>query len=108
MLDITTRDGACHIRIDAELSIYHAAEYKPRLLAAIAQHPHTEINLAEVSELDCAGVQLLLLAKREALRRGHHLALVAHSHASQAAIDLLGLAGYFGDPLILEDARGSA
>lgn len=103
MIELIERDEGCEVRVDGEMTIYDAAVMKPVLLDAVARHAEIEINLAGVREMDSAGVQLLLLARREAQRRRVQLRLVAHSEASLEVIDLLGLAGYFGDPLILRE-----
>lgn len=89
------------LSIAGELCIYDAAELKPQLLQYLAQCNELEIDLAEVSEIDCSGFQLLYLLKREAKAGNKELRLVNHS---QAALDLLGLLNmeaYFGDPVIL-------
>ncbi|NTV11437.1 MAG: STAS domain-containing protein [Zoogloea sp.] len=100
----------CRLQPQGELSIYCAAEFKSALLDAQASSAALEINLAEVSELDTAGTQLLMLAKREALAAGKSLALVEHSPAVIEVFELLNLAGWFGDPLVLpaEPARRAA
>jgi anti-anti-sigma regulatory factor len=91
--------------IEGELTIFRAAELKPVLLADPAP---TEIDLSGVTELDSAGVQLLMLAKRTALAEGHALRLVGHSAPVIEVFELLNVAGYFGDPLVMESrAKGN-
>jgi anti-anti-sigma factor len=94
------------LALDGELTIYRAAELKERLLDALAATEAVlEIDLSGVDEIDTAGLQLLMLAKREAAACGRQLRLVAHSRAVLAAFDLLNLAGYFGDALLVEETR---
>ncbi|RFP17933.1 anti-sigma factor antagonist [Duganella sp. BJB488] len=81
--------SALRLRIDGEFSIYRAAELKEMVLAAVAQAPRLELDLSAVSELDTAGVQILLLARQAALARGHALRLVDSSAAVQATLALL-------------------
>jgi anti-anti-sigma factor len=88
--------------IDGELSIYRAAELKEALLAAVREHAAVEINLSGVTEFDTAGVQLLLLAKREALAAQRTLTLTRHSPAVVEVFALLDLVGHFGDPIALQ------
>lgn len=83
------------------MTIYHAAELKAPLLDSIARCREMEINLSEVVEMDTAGFQLLLLAKREAVRAGKSLRLVAHSPATLEVLDLYNMASYFGDPVVI-------
>ncbi|MBS4099593.1 MAG: STAS domain-containing protein [Sulfuricella sp.] len=94
-------DGVCRVLPAGEMTIYHAAEMKAPLLACIARCREMEINLSEVVELDTAGFQLLLLAKREAMRVGKPLRLVAHSPATLEVLDLFNMASYFGDPVVI-------
>lgn len=91
----------CRLRIGGELSIFGAAELKPRLLSLLAESRELEINLSDVAELDSAGFQLLYLLKREARAAGKELRLVAHSHATLEVLELLKMEAYFGDPVVL-------
>ncbi len=93
--------GAFPLAIEGELTIYRAAELKAVLLSVINTHPAVEVNLSAVSETDTAGVQLLMLAKRHAQQRGVRLSLCAHSPAVVDAFELLDLAAFFGDPLVV-------
>lgn len=92
------------LRIEGELTIYRAAELKPVVLDALARAPRTEIDLSGVTEIDTAGVQILMLAKRAAVADGRELRLVSHSAAVVDALQLLDLAAYFGDPLVVPSA----
>lgn len=95
--------------IEGELTIYRAAELKDALLAAVNLSPVLEVDLAGVTEIDSAGVQLLMLAKRSALQLERQLRLVAHSPAVLEVFELLDLAGWFGDPLLMAaDQRTAA
>ncbi len=96
-----TGDGVCRALLSGEMTIYHAAELKPALLDCIARCREIEFNLSEVVEIDTAGFQLLLLAKREAARVGKPLRLVAHSPATLEVLDLFNMASYFGDPVVI-------
>jgi len=87
------------LRLEGELTIYRAAEIKQLLLGA---QPATEVDLSGVTDLDSVGVQLLMLAKREALAQQREMRLVAHSQAVIDVFELLNLAAYFDDPLIME------
>ncbi|MGE5866138.1 MAG: lipid asymmetry maintenance protein MlaB [Rhizobacter sp.] len=89
------------LRLDGELTIYRAAELKETLLAAVREHPAVEVDLSGVTEFDTAGVQLLLLAKREALAAQRSLTLTRHSPAVVEVFELLDLVGHFGDPIAL-------
>ena len=89
------------LRIEGEFTIFRAAELKPVLLDEPAP---TEIDLSGVTEIDTAGVQLLMLAKKEALAAQRELRLVGHSPAVLEVFELLNVAAYFSDPLVMARA----
>lgn len=90
--------GTSLLRIDGEMTIYRAFELKQTLLAAVEASAAVEMDLAGVTELDTAGVQLLLLARKSAQAGQRELRLFALSPAVAEVLELLGLAAYFGDP----------
>ena len=71
------------------MTIYTCGELKPRLLEALAAHPEaTRLDLSHVVELDTAGLQLLLTARRYASDAGRELSL---ANPSRAVADVLEL-----------------
>lgn len=94
--------------IQGELSIYRATELKRALLAALTEAASLDIDLSGVTEIDTAGLQLLMLAKKTAQAQQRELRLVAHSPAVTDVFELLNLAAYFGDPLIIESRAAAA
>ena len=66
-----------------------------------------ELDLMQVGEIDTAGLQLLILLKKEAQRSGKHLAIVAHSQPVRAVIDFCNLAAELGDPLVIPAAESA-
>jgi anti-sigma B factor antagonist len=87
----TCQGAATRLAVEGELTIYRAAELKPALLDAVRTHDAPALDLANVTEFDCAGLQLLLAARREAARLGKRLALLAPSPAVVEACLLLGV-----------------
>jgi len=86
--------AAC-LAVEGEMTIYRAAELKPALLD-IVRTPHLSaaapaIDLSAVTEFDSAGLQLLLLARREAQRLGKSLTLQDASPAVREVFALLGI-----------------
>ena len=103
-ISIATSNGVSHARVSGEMTIYHAAEMKGELLTCFESCAELEIDLSEVSEIDTAGFQLLLLAKRAATSAGKPLRLVAHSPAILEVLELLDMTSYFGDPVVMPRA----
>ena len=87
--------------ITEEMTIYHALEQKQLLLDALAASSELELNLSQVAEMDTAGLQLLVLLKKEAQRAGKQVRIVAHSQAVSSVIDFCNMAAEFGDPLVI-------
>lgn len=83
------------LALAGEFTIYAAAEAKAPLLAPLAECREVVIDLAGVSEIDSAGLQLLLLAQREARAAGLALSLAAPSRPVAELIALYGLAACF-------------
>lgn len=81
----------------AELTIPAAAALRDQLLDALAQGVEV-LDLSAVREMDCAGAQLLIAARREAQGRGLPLTLHQPSEAVDEVLDRLGLRDLlFGD-----------
>ena len=89
------------LALDANLTIYNVVELKQRLLDAVRAAGGVELDLSQVAEMDTAGFQLLVLAKRESQRLGHTLRIVAHSPAVLEVIEFFNMVAYFGDPVVI-------
>lgn len=95
--------------VDGDLTIYQAPERKKWLLDALDASDELELDLSRVAEIDTAGFQLLILAKREAARRGKSVRLVSHSASVLDLLNFYDMAAYFGDPVHIpahDDSRG--
>jgi len=90
--------------IPGELTIFTAQALKAQILAAMGAGGDLELDLAMVGEMDSAGVQLLVAAKREAAARGQTLAFTNHSPAVVDILDLCDLSCHFGDPVLISRA----
>lgn len=84
-----------------DLTVYHAMAQKNTLLDALDGASTLELDLAQVGEIDTAGLQLLLLIKREAARTGKGVRLIGHSPAVRELIEFTHLAAHFGDPMVI-------
>lgn len=103
--NIQREPGSCNARAEGEMTIYTAAQIKPALLALLEGCNEAELDLSGVGEIDSAGLQLLLLAKREAAQAGKPLRLAGHSPAVVEALDLCNLTAAFGDQVILSSNK---
>ena len=74
------------------MTIYTCGELKPRLLEELAAHPDaTRLDLSHVIELDTAGLQLLLTARRYASEAGRELKVANPSRVVADVLDLCRL-----------------
>ncbi len=96
------------LAIDGELSIYRADELKRALIEPLQSGVRLVVDLAKVSELDTCGLQLLMLAKRTANVLGGEFQLIGHSPAVVDVFELLNVAAFFGDHLVIEPSSASS
>jgi anti-sigma B factor antagonist len=94
-------DKVVRLAIEGDMTIYRAAELRDAILAALDGAATLEIDLSGVDEIDTAGLQLLVLAKRTALADGRALRLLGHSRAVQEVFEMLDLGAYFGDAVVI-------
>ena len=100
-VSVATEGKNCRIAIEGEMTIGTAAELLRGLATPLVRCEEIEVNLSGVSEIDSAGLQLMVAAKREAVAKNKILRFVEHSQAVLDLFDLCDLAGHFGDPLVL-------
>lgn len=94
-------NGRTLLCIDGEMTIYTAAELAAQLFGQLRSGMSLDVDLSSVSELDSAGLQLLMAAKCESRNIGISLNLIGHSQAVVEVFELCDLSSYFGDPLVL-------
>ena len=103
-LHIETGGHKTLVKVSGEMTIYTAAELKQALTPLLYRQQALELDLSGVSEMDSAGLQLLLAAKKTMQQGGYPLHLVMHSHAVLDALELCQLAAFFGDPTLIPHA----
>ena len=75
--------------VSGELNIYTAREAGEKLLPLLREAASPTIDLAQVSEFDSSGLQVLLMARRAAVAAGKDLRIAAASAAVRDALDLV-------------------
>ena len=89
---VEIRDGC--IRVTGELTIQRAEEIKPLLLASLPTDGSVaRLDLSQVSEIDTAGIQLLMAASREVVSRAAVFQVVAVSQVVREALELFRQTG---------------
>jgi len=94
-------DDVTRISLDGELTIYRAADLKVSVLEALRKTRVLEIDLSGVTELDTAGLQVLMLGKQTATAEQRELRLLQHSPAVVEIIEMLDLVAFFGDAVLI-------
>jgi anti-anti-sigma factor len=87
------------VALDGEVNIYRAADVKQLLQSELQRCAVLEVDLAGVTEIDSAGIQVLILAKLMARDESRELRLVRHSEPVREVFERLALERWFGDAL---------
>ena len=106
MLNYQQGEDQSVVHLSGEMTIYHAAELKEALNPVLDDPAELLFDLSGVMEIDSAGVQLLLLAKKHRSQQSLSLHLVNHSHQVLELFQLMGLISYFNDPVVLTNDTG--
>lgn len=88
-------------RIEGELTIYTVADWQARIASAFASDADqsTVIDLSRITEIDTAGLQVLLVAHRTAAARGRRLRLTTPASSVHELLRLCRL-----ERLVCEDS----
>jgi anti-anti-sigma factor len=97
----TSNASPARLAIEGEMTIYRAADLKLLLLETLRKHQVLEVDLSGITELDTAGLQVLMLAKQTALADKRELRLLQHSPAVVEIFEMLDLGAFFGDALLI-------
>ncbi|BAL26250.1 lipid asymmetry maintenance protein MlaB [Azoarcus sp. KH32C] len=84
-------------RPEGELTIYTVAEQHGLLMRALDAGPVVHLDMSAVNEVDTAGLQLLILARREAAQRGIELRVAGCSDVVKDALETMQLASLLDD-----------
>ena len=108
MLQVETKNGARHVALQGELTIYQAHELSQDFLPLLDSNEGLVIDLSEVSDIDSSCAQMLMLAKRHCQARSLPCALVNHSQAVIDVFETLGLVSWFSDPVVMPGESGTS
>lgn len=95
------------LTLEGDLTIYEASLHKAMLQAALEQAgaEGLELDLSQVSEIDTAGLQVLLLAQRESQRLLRPLIITGANAAVQETISFCHLQDFFASSFVQCDAE---
>jgi anti-anti-sigma factor len=98
-VDMQQQGRHTRLQLSGELTIYDAVALHRALLGSLGSCDSIELDLAAVTDLDAAGLQQLMLLRREARATGKALQVLTHSDATREVIALCGLDPDFGEPI---------
>lgn len=90
-LEIKQDQSTAVIDVQDEMTIYTAALHWEQIQPLMAQGKSLEFNLASVSEIDSAGVQLLLAVQRESARTHNRFKISQMAEPVKTLLQLLHL-----------------
>ncbi len=90
-IEIKSHDGRCLARIEGDMTIYTAGEYRESLLEQCHSRDGLELDLENVTEIDAAGLQLLVALKKHLDDTESGLQLMKTSESVQKALALTQL-----------------
>ena len=96
------KNEVMHLAIEGELTIFRTQELREAIMPVISASEEIEIDVSGVTEVDAAGMQLLVSTKIEAFLRGKTLRYLGHSKPILHMIDLCDLGEFFGDAIVME------
>lgn len=98
-IDIQSKGKRARVTLTGDLTIYTVAEIKAGLAEAMSRATDIEVDLSGVTEVDSAGVQLMLIAKGNA---GTKVSFTKHTKSVLRLVDLANVGVALGDPLVLD------
>lgn len=87
------------VLLSGELTIYSVADIKAGLTDVMNHADQIEVDLSGVTEVDTAGLQLMLIAKRNP---GKQVVFAKHTAALLRLVDLANLGHALGDQMVLD------
>jgi anti-sigma B factor antagonist len=101
MWTLIQTDVLCQAQIEGPMTVHNALALKAHFMEALNTSHGVELDLSAVTEIDAAGLQLLIMAKQEQAHKMRELTLVHHSEAVLEALELMGLVTWFSDPVVI-------
>lgn len=107
----TSRNKNEAFQLDGELTIYTCADKKQELTVVMSESGKADIDLdlSQVTEIDTAGLQLLILMKTRMTQEERQMNVTAYNDVIQDVMDLCNLSGLFSIPQVIphqESVRG--
>lgn len=93
--------GVYRLSVEGDMTIDTVGELKDAMLTTLTQGDSVEMNLAGVTAIDSAGLELLVLLKTEAHMHGRNVRITDHSRAVMDILDPSALEDSLGDTILI-------
>jgi len=94
-VEVINGESLCHTQVEGELTIYTVNDHRQAFLEQSQGCNGMKIDLAGVTEIDTAGVQLLVALRQHLIGTERGLQLCNSSKSVQEALELTRLADEF-------------
>ncbi|MBA4068768.1 MAG: anti-sigma factor antagonist [Acinetobacter sp.] len=101
-INLNVENDNCKLAIEGEMTIFVAAEFLSAIQEPVQKNLNMEIDLSQVTEIDSAGLQLMIFVKKKSVLHAFDLHFVNHSKPVQEILELTDLGSFFGDPIVLQ------
>jgi anti-anti-sigma factor len=88
------------ILIQDEMTIYNVLEHKNKLYPYLKNENGLQIDLSNVSEIDSAGMQLLIFLKYQSQIEKKEITFTEHSESVKEVINIFNFSSFFDIPVI--------
>ena len=83
------------ISLNGEMTIYTCNEMKIKLMEAVSKDCNVTINVSNVTEMDTAGLQLLILVKNELMQNDFQLMIIGKNESVTGVMNICNMSEYF-------------
>lgn len=90
-----------HVEVNGDFVVYSIGKWKEFILEKIHNIEVLSADFGKVTEVDSAGVQLLISTKKFFIENGKKFTIQNHSPKLIEYIDIYGLIGYFEDKVLV-------
>jgi anti-anti-sigma factor len=105
-INVTQRDGAINARLQDALDIASVTEARDHLLQILEAGDRVRIDFSSLTEIDTAGVQLVLAVRKESVACRKECRFVHPSAQVEEAFRVLGCASIFDESVVTVQAKG--
>jgi anti-sigma B factor antagonist len=93
------KDSPTLIFIQDEMTIYNVLEHKDKLYPYLKNEHGLQVDLSNVSEIDSAGMQLLIFLKYQSDIEKKEITFIEHSESVMEVINIFNFSSFFDVPV---------